>query len=378
MATKDEWVGLFERVVGRQPSQEECLAGQMSNFNPTQIIRIAGFEQRKAAKKSSLVTSEKATRIPKATVKNRVVSSMSLELILSSVSLAVSLGLLVGLWLAPVTVIILILSAFNVIVMLGLCFLNLRQSKQFSSVTALILASLVLVFPIGVAVFQQNHLKEVNFRDSRLSPAASQDDTSLSDTTDVNAYIDKKASFNWTENQFSALVFSGHHQGGTSLQEVLKSHGKANQAEMSGEDLTLTYESGEGSHRKEVRLRFEKQVDGQFTLVNGSAYGISETVPINRDYHSNWTSDDVAALVEGDSETGKGGSQWRVIQEKHGAPKDAFTHLSNFGDGVLKILSVTYSDYEAKSPQLGYVSLDFVFNDGDYYLIHKYSDDDND
>ncbi|MFU2206561.1 hypothetical protein [Streptococcus pluranimalium] len=42
------------------------------------------------------------------------------------------------------------------------------------------------------------------------------------------------------------------------------------------------------------------------------------------------------------------------------------------------MLDVTYSDYNSADSKLTYVSIDFVEKDGEYYLVHKYSDQDED
>ena len=42
MATKEKWVDLFEKVIGRKPTASEFQAGKQSNFDPKKIKEIAG------------------------------------------------------------------------------------------------------------------------------------------------------------------------------------------------------------------------------------------------------------------------------------------------------------------------------------------------
>ncbi|WP_438835053.1 hypothetical protein [Streptococcus pluranimalium] len=45
MATKEEWTGLFETVVGRKPTADEFMVAKEGGFAPSQIMSIAGFHQ---------------------------------------------------------------------------------------------------------------------------------------------------------------------------------------------------------------------------------------------------------------------------------------------------------------------------------------------
>lgn len=388
MASKEEWVRLFETVVGRKPTAKEYMAGKTSGFDPTQIIRIAGFYPKEMLSvPSQAISEEEAIMTQGPFTENHTAISARFKTILSLVSLVLSVALLIGALVTPIVVIILGLSIINLMATVIALFLNLKSSHKLLSMMATIVAGIVLFVALASMVFQNKVSNEAQAPRSSLNQKITPDnngkkdskDSHQPDSTDVNDYIAKNASFDWIEEHFSSLKFSSYnHKKGTFLKEVIKSHGKANNAEISGDDLTLTYQSGKGKDHKEVRLRFEKQYDGQFILTYGSAYGISGVIQTNRNYRSNWTLDDFAKLTEGDNETGQGGSKWSDIQKKYGNPKDSFIQLSNFGDGISKVLVVTYSDYDSTSPKLSYVTLDFVFKDGEYYLIHKYSNEDND
>ncbi|MEQ9810254.1 hypothetical protein [Streptococcus jiangjianxini] len=397
MATKEEWVRLFETVVGRKPRADEFRAAKEVGFDPSQILRIAGYhqDQSDATKATSVQNKEVETepvtgpgwQVPEASqaTNETTQSTVKLGIILAIVSLVLSLGLLLAAWLTPLAVSFLVLSVLNLSFAGVLLFLNLKKPGKLLSIVAAVVAGLVLLSSLGALAFQQYQEKQLAVLDQKNSQEMSKDDAldhsdkgDKADSTDVNDYIDKKAAFAWTEKDFTALTFAGYdNKEATSLKEIIKEHGKANDAEISGDALTLTYKSGSGVNRKETRLRFEKQYDGRFMLFSGSAYGISEAINLNHNYKSNWPKAEYDKLMLGDYETGKGGSKWSHIQKNYGDPKDAFVHLSNYGDGVSKMLDVTYSDYDSKDDKLSYVALDFIENDGEYYLVHKYSDQDD-
>lgn len=417
MATKEEWTRLFETVVGRKPTAEEFMTAKEGGFEPSQIMSIAGFHQDQTggandtSAKGKVVGDDKpsvkqpagdvSSQVPSTdqSVNGTTKSSPDFGMILAIVSLVLSLIFLLAAWLTPFAVTFLVLSVLNLIFAGVVLFLNFKKPGKLLAIIATAIAGIVLLSSLGALVFHRSQDNKATTDDQKISQKLEKDtdddsdsddksddknkednaDDGESDSTDVNDYIDKNASFDWTEKSFTSLKFAGYdNKEGTSLKEVIKKHGKANNAEISENDMTLTYEAGSGSKRKETRLRFEKQYDGRFILTSGNAYGISETVKVNYGYKSNWTKADYDKLTEGDRETGDGGSKWTDIQKKYGDPKDAFVHLSNYGDGVSKMLSVTYSDYDADDSKLTYVALDFAEKGGEYYLVHKYSDQDND
>ncbi|WP_218653561.1 hypothetical protein [Streptococcus pluranimalium] len=410
MATKEEWTGLFETVVGRKPTADEFMAAKEGGFDPSQIMSIAGFHQNQTDSVETASANDKSVVVDKSQAKQPVggvssqipsvnqttsgttKSSFDLGMILAIVSLVLSLVFLLAAWLTPFVVTFLVLSILNLIFAGVILFLNLKKPGKLLSIIATAIAGLVLLSSLGALIFHHSQEKQASIDEQKISQETDKDKETDSDeddkdseddaddkadSTDVNDYIDKNAKFDWTEKNFSALKFAGYdNKEGTSLKEVIKDHGKANNAEVSGDDMTLTYESGSGVNRKETRLRFEKQYDGSFILTSGNAYGISETIKVNNNYKSNWTKEEYDKLSEGDRETGDGGAKWTDVQKKYGDPKDAFVHLSNYGDGISKMLDVTYSDYKSDDSKLTYVSLSFIEKDGEYYLVRKYSDQD--
>ena len=54
MATKEKWVDLFEKVIGRKPTASEFQAGKQSNFDPKKIKEIAGEAEEATTDTSSV------------------------------------------------------------------------------------------------------------------------------------------------------------------------------------------------------------------------------------------------------------------------------------------------------------------------------------
>ncbi|MDY4510858.1 ABC transporter permease [Streptococcus hyovaginalis] len=412
MAGKEEWVSLFEKVIGRKPTSEEFMKAKEGNFDPSKIMEIAGYQKEQeipeASKSITVPLEETSGQLPKATsgissqipspqaVKTNqgLASRLDLVAILVALSLLFSLVILLAAWLTPLALTFLVLSILNLVFAGLVLFLSLKKPNQVLAIIATIVSALVLLSSLGALIFQnaqesqkqtdspktsQEDKKEVSdASDDEKSKEDTSDSDGKADSTDVNDYIDKSAKFDWTEKDFTDLTFSGYdNNNGTPLKDIIKDHGKASDAEISGNDMTLTYESGSGLNGKEVRLRFEKQYDNSFILYSGSAYGLSDAPKRNPNYQANWSKEDYDKLTEGDMDTGQGGNKWTDIQKQHGDPSDAYVSLANYGDGVSKTLMVTYSDYDSDDSKLTYVSLDFVENDGTYYLINKYSDQDD-
>lgn len=86
---------------------------------------------------------------------------------------------------------------------------------------------------------------------------------SKGDSTDVNDYIDKNAKLDWNESKFKKLKV-----GKDSAKSIMKTYCKASDAQMSGDDLNMTY-SGK-DYSESVYLTFKKQYDGTFILSHAS------------------------------------------------------------------------------------------------------------
>ena len=86
---------------------------------------------------------------------------------------------------------------------------------------------------------------------------------SKGDSTDVNDYIDKNTKLDWNESKFKKLKV-----GKDSAKSIMKTYCKVSDAQMSGDDLNMTY-SGK-DYSESVYLTFKKQYDGTFILSHAS------------------------------------------------------------------------------------------------------------
>ena len=100
--------------------------------------------------------------------------------------------------------------------------------------------------------------KDDDDADKKMTTAI-QNQTQKGDSTDVNDYIDKNAKFDWNESKFKKLK-----AGKDTVKSIVKTYGKASDAEVSGDELKLTY-SGK-DYGESVYLNFKKQYDGTFIL----------------------------------------------------------------------------------------------------------------
>ena len=143
---------------------------------------------------------------------------------------------------------------------------SLKSSKKLLSIIATGVAGLMLFVSIGGFIFQMSQNYSDSTSSSKASKVADKDDDdsdlksdSKGDSTDVNDYIDKNAKFDWNESKFKKLK-----AGKDSVKSIIKTYGKASNAEMSGDELKLTY-SGK-DYVESVYLNFKKQYDGTFIL----------------------------------------------------------------------------------------------------------------
>ncbi|MGX7777195.1 hypothetical protein ACVV62_09040 [Streptococcus pluranimalium] len=65
MATKEEWTGLFEIVVGRKPTVDEFMAAKEGGFDPSQIMSIAGFHQNQTDSVETAPANDKSVMVDK-------------------------------------------------------------------------------------------------------------------------------------------------------------------------------------------------------------------------------------------------------------------------------------------------------------------------
>ena len=98
---------------------------------------------------------------------------------------------------------------------------------------------------------------------------------SKGDSTDVNDYIDKNAKFDWNESKFKKLK-----AGKDTVKSIIKTYGKASDAQMSGDELKLNY-SGK-DYGESVYLNFKKQYDGTFILSYASGRFPQDKVEVDK------------------------------------------------------------------------------------------------
>lgn len=119
MAGKEEWVSLFETVIGRKPTSEEFMKAKEGDFDPSKIMEIAGYQKEQeipeASKSITVPLEETSGQLPKATsgissqipspqaVKTNqgLASRLDLVVILAALSLLFSLVILLAAWLTP-------------------------------------------------------------------------------------------------------------------------------------------------------------------------------------------------------------------------------------------------------------------------------------
>lgn len=307
-------------------------------------------------------------------------------IVLPIISFVVSAITLLLAWLAPLPIIYVIIAFLALIYAVVSLIVNLKRKKVLS-IIAVVLASVVFLAS-GAAVFvrqpkddqvktEKQEKKKDKDEDIDDEDIDDDEDEDKEDSTDIQDYIASSSDYEykWTESKFGDLEFSGYsNKEGSTVKSVLKKFGKASDATINDDTLTLRYEGNNDDER--VRLSFEKQYNGKFILSSGTMYYNSPKVKTTSrgSYKSNWTQGDVDALTVGDRETGSGGAKLDDIIKKHGNPVEARAMITNYGRGVRKSLKVLYSDYSGSDKsKLSFVSLEFAEqSNGDYLLIYKY------
>ncbi|MGT2923760.1 MFS transporter [Streptococcus caviae] len=301
-------------------------------------------------------------------------------IVLPIISFVVSVITLILAWLAPLPIIYVIIAFLALIYAVVSLIVNLKRKKVLS-IIALVLAAVVFLAS-GAAVFvrqsgdEQVKTEKHEKKDDK-EDTDDEEDEGEEDSTDVQDYIADSSDYEykWTESKFEDLEFAGYsNNDGSKVKSVLKKFGKASDATINGDALTLRYKGNTDDER--VRLSFRKQYDGTFILSSGSLYFNSSKVKTSErgSYKSNWTKADVDALTVGDRETGSGGAKLDDIIKKHGNPVEAREVIESYGRGIEKSLRILYSDYSSSDDsKLSYVSLEFVEqSNGDYLLTYKY------
>lgn len=185
---------------------------------------------------------------------------------------------------------------------------------------------------------------------------------SKGNSTDVNDYIDKNAKFDWNESKFKKLKV-----GKDSAKSIMKTYGKASDAQVSGDDLNMTY-SGK-DYSESVYLTFKKQYDGTFILSHDSGNFPTDAVQTDDSYKFDWTKEQFDALNKGDYSNPSNGTKLEGILKDYSKASDADYTISTVREGEFKKeLTVSYSDFKAEGGKLKTVYLLFdTTEDGDTF-----------
>lgn len=436
MSTKAEWAKLFESVHGRKPSPQEFLDAKAADFDTSALTAQAASVQapanepvaekvpaeqadvadvaetaedavaEQASSESPFSTAafseapaqqptpqfdssmfEKAS-IPTAqgfgAVPNPAPSSADkpvFNLILPIVAIALSVIFAILAWFVSPAWLFIILTVLAVAVAVVSLVFSLKSSKKLLSIIATGVAGLMLFVSIGGLIFQMSQNFSDSASSSKTSKVADKDDDdadkkdddsdsksdSKGDSTDVNDYIDKNAKFDWNESKFKKLK-----AGKDTVKSIIKTYGKASNAEMSGDELKLTY-SGK-DYGESVYLNFEKQYDGTFILSYASGRFPQDKVEIDSSYKSDWTKEQYEALTEGDySDPSNGTKLEDVIKDHPKAARGEYTITTSREGEFKKEMTLSYSDFDAEEGKLKSVYLSFDTKEGEdtFYLTYK-------
>ena len=185
---------------------------------------------------------------------------------------------------------------------------------------------------------------------------------SKGDSTDVNDYIDKNTKLDWNESKFKKLKV-----GKDSAKSIMKTYCKPSDAQMSGDDLNMTYYGKDYSDS--VYLTFKKQYDGTFILSHASGNFPTDAVQTDDSYKSDWTKEQFDALNKGDYSNPSNGTKLEGILKDHPKASDADYTISTVReDEFKKELTVFYNDFKSEDGKLKTVYLLFdTTEDGDTF-----------
>ena len=442
MSTKAEWAKLFESVHGRKPSPQEFLDAKAANFDtsaltaqvasvqapanepiaeevPAEQADVADVAEtaedavaEQASSESPFGTAafseapvqqptpqfdssmfEKAS-IPTAqgfgAVPNPAPSSadkLVFNLILPIVAIALSVIFAILAWFVSPAWLFIILTVLAVAVAVVSLVFSLKSSKKLLSIIATGVAGLMLFVSIGGLIFQMSQNSSDSASSSKTSKVADKDDDdadkkdddsdsksdSKGDSTDVNDYIDKNAKFDWNESKFKKLTVDKD-----TVKSVIKTYGKASDAQISGDEMKLSY-SGK-DYGESVYLTFKKQYDGTFLLSYASGRFPQDKVEVDKSYKSDWTKEQFDGLKEGDYSDPSNGTKLEDIVKDHPKASNAEYSITTSRQGEFKKrMTVYYSDYEAEDGKLKSVYLSFDTKEGEdtFYLTYKSGPDED-
>ena len=310
------------------------------------------------------------------------------NLILPIVAIALSVIFAVLAWFVSPAWVFIILTVLAVAVAVVSLVFSLKSSKKLLSIIATGVAGLMLFMSIGGLIFQISQNASNNTSSSKTSKVADKDDDdadkkdddsdsksdSKGDSTDVNDYIDKNAKFDWNESKFKKLK-----AGKDTVKSIIKTYGKASDAQISGDEMKLNY-SGK-DYGESVYLNFKKQYDGTFILSYASGRFPQDKVEVDRSYKADWTKEQFDALKKGDYTDPSNGTKLEDIVKDHPKASSAEYTISTSRQGEFKKeMSISYSDYEAGDGKLKsvYLSFDTKEDDDTFYLTYKSGPDGED
>lgn len=309
------------------------------------------------------------------------------NLILPIVAIALSLIFAILAWFVSPAWVFIILTVLAVAVAVVSLVFSLKSSKKLLSIIATGVAGLMLFVSIGGLIFQISQNASNNTSSSKTSKVADKDDDdadkkddnsdsksdSKGDSTDVNDYIDKNAKFDWNESKFKKLK-----AGKDTVKSIVKTYGKASDAEVSGDELKLTY-SGK-DYGESVYLTFTKQYDGTFILSYASGRFPQDKVEVDKSYKSDWTKEQFDALNKGDYTDPSNGTKLEDVVKDHPKASSAEYTISTSRQGEFKKeMTISYSDYKAEDGKLKSVYLSFDTKEGEdtFYLTYKSGPDED-
>ena len=309
------------------------------------------------------------------------------NLILPIVAIALSLIFAILAWFVSPAWVFIILTVLAVAVAVVSLVFSLKSSKKLLSIIATGVAGLMLFVSIGGLIFQISQNASNNTSSSKTSKVADKDDDdadkkddnsdsksdSKGDSTDVNDYIDKNAKFDWNESKFKKLK-----AGKDTVKSIVKTYGKASDAEVSGDELKLTY-SGK-DYGESVYLTFTKQYDGTFILSYASGRFPQDKVEVDKSYKSDWTKEQFDALNKGDYTDPSNGTKLEDVVKDHPKASSAEYTISTSRQGEFtKEMTISYSDYKAEDGKLKSVYLSFDTKEGEdtFYLTYKSGPDED-
>ena len=309
------------------------------------------------------------------------------NLILPIVAIALSVIFAVLAWFVGPAWLFIILTVLAVAVAVVSLVFSLKSSKKLLSIIATGVAGLMLFVSIGGLIFQISQNASDNTSSSKTSKVADKDDDdadkkdddsdsrsdSKGDSTDVNDYIDKNAKFDWNESKFKKLK-----AGKDTVKSIVKTYGKASDAEVSGDELKLTY-SGK-DYGESVYLNFKKQYDGTFILSYASGRFPQDKVEVDKSYKADWTKEQFDALNKGDYTDPSNGTKLEDVVKDHPKASSAEYTISTSRQGEFtKEMTISYSDYKAEDGKLKSVYLSFDTKEGEdtFYLTYKSGPDED-